>query len=87
MICRGETIVYKRENGYISFYWLCEITAYGYVFFDWYADPQRPMGFDYWEVTKEWFDAKVKEGVIEVYDCLPEEYLDIFTKQATELHE
>ena len=39
---------------------------------------------DFWEVKKAWFDSKVKDGTIEVYDSLPEKYMDVFERQAIE---
>ena len=84
MIQTGNTIVIKNENGSMGFYWLCDIRSDGYLFFDWYGNPHRATYADYWKVGKEWLESKVKDGTIEVYDSLPEQYMDIFTKQAIE---
>ena len=83
MINKGDTIVYHADHG-LMFYWLCDIVNGEYVFFDWYANPRRASLSDFWKVGKEWFEEKVKAGTIEVFDSLPEQYMDIFTKQAAE---
>ena len=84
MIQTGNTIVFKNENGSLGFYWLCDIRPNGYLFFNWYGNPRRATIADYWEVSKEWFESKVKDGAIEIYDSLPEKYMDIFEQQAIE---
>lgn len=83
MIQAGNTIVIKNENGTLGFYWLCENRPDGYLFFDWYGNPRRATFEDYWKVSKNWFESKVKDGTIEVYDSLPlDKYGDIFEQQA-----
>ena len=85
MIQRGNTIVYKKGNGALGFYWLCDVRQDEYIFYDWYGDPYRAISTDFWKMDKDWFDAKVQDGSIEVYDSLPlEKYGDIFEKQARE---
>ncbi len=87
MIHTGDTIVYKHSDPEMGmmFYWCCGIEEKEYIFFNWYGDPYRATSADYWRMTKEWFEAKVKEGTIEIYDCLPlDKYGDIFEAQAIE---
>lgn len=85
MIEQGNTIVYKNTDGSMMFYWLCLIDGNAYVFFNWYADPYKATSADYWRMSKAWFEDKVKEGVIEVYDSLPlDKYGVIFQQQAIE---
>ena len=84
MIQTGNTIVVKNDNGTWGFYWLCDIHRDGYVFFDWFANPRKASLADYWVITKDWFENKVKDGTIEVYESLPEEYMDVFEQQAKE---
>lgn len=84
MIQRGNTIVYKRENGALDFYWLVDVRPVSYLFFDWYGNINRMQPKDFWEVKKAWFDSKVKDGTIEVFDSLPEKYMDVFERQAIE---
>ena len=84
MIQTGNTIVFKNGNGKLDFYWLCEIRTNEYLFFNWYGNPRRAESTDFWKIGKEWFDAKVKDGTIEIYDSLPEKYMDIFEQQAIE---
>ena len=85
MIQTGNTIVLKKENGSLGFFWLCDTQLDGYLFFDWYANPHKATYADFWKVGKEWFDAKVKDGTIEIYDALPlDKYGDIFEAQAIE---
>ena len=83
MINKGDTIVYHADHG-LMFYWLCDIRPDGYVFFNWYADPYRATSTDFWKMSKEWFEEKVKADKIEVFDSLPEKYMDIFSQQAAE---
>ena len=83
MIQKGNTVVFKNDNGSLGFYWLCDIRPDGYVFFDWYGNPRRASASDFCKMSKEWFDSKVKDGTIEVYDFLPLDiYGDIFERQA-----
>ena len=85
MIQRGNTIVFKREDGAMDFYWLVDVRPKGYVFFDWYGNINRMQSKDFWEMSKDWFNDRLAEGTIEVYDSLPlEKYGDIFEKQAIE---
>ena len=84
MIEAGNTIVYRREDGSLGFFWLCDVHPNGYVFFDWLANPHRASLADYWVMTKDWFESKFTDGTIEVYDSLPEEYMDVFVQQAKE---
>ena len=85
MIQRGNTIVFKREDGAIDFYWLVDVRPKGYVFFDWYGNINRMQSKDFWEMSKDWFNDRLAEGTIEVYDSLPlDKYGDIFEKQAIE---
>jgi hypothetical protein len=35
-------------------------------------------------MSKDWFNDRLAEGTIEVYDSLPEKYMDVFEKQAIE---
>ena len=84
MIQIGNTIVFKNENGYLGFFWLCDIRPDGYVFFDWYGNPRKVTHTDFWKMSVDWFNARLAEGIIEVYDSLPEKYMDIFEKQAIE---
>ena len=85
MIETGNTIVYRDENGSLSFYWLCSFRHDGYVFFSWLGDPRRATKSDYWVMTKDWFESKVKEGAVEVYESLPlDKYGDVFMALTTE---
>ena len=85
MIEIGNTIVYRNENGSLNFYWLCTSRPEGYVFFPWLGDIRRATISDYWVMTKEWFESKVKDGTIEVYESLPvEEYGDVIEAMAAE---
>jgi len=84
MIHAGNTIVYKNGNGSLDFYWLVDIRPSGYIFFDWYANPRKATFADYWEVNTKRFESLVKDGTIEIYDSLPEQYMDIFERQAIE---
>lgn len=84
MIETGNTIVVKSDDGTLKFYWLCDTCPDGYVFFDWFANPHRASLADYWVMTKDWFESKVMNGAIEVYESLPEEYMDVFEQQAKE---
>ena len=84
MIQRGNTIVYKNGNGSMDFYWLVDIRPSNYIFFDWYANPRKANAEDYWVVSTKRFESLVKDGTIEVFDSLPEKYLDIFEQQAIE---
>lgn len=85
MIKTGNTIVYKNENGALGFYWLCDIVPSGYVFFDWYGDVRNADSTDFWKMSSDWFNARVQEGIIEVYEELPlDKYGEIFEKQAIE---
>lgn len=85
MIHRGNTIVYKRENGAMDFFWLVDIRPKGYVFFNWYGNINRMQPKDIWEMSEDWFNDRLAEGTIEVYDSLPlDKYGDIFERQAIE---
>ena len=85
MIQTGNTIVFKNENGTLGFYWLCDIRPDGYVFFDWYGNPRRATAADFWKMSKDWFNDRLADRTIEVYDSLPlDRYGDIFEKQAIE---
>ena len=85
MIRPGDTIVYRSENGSLNFYWLCTSRPEGYVFFPWLGDIRRASITDFWVMTKDWFESKVKDGAIEVYHDLPlDRYGDAFEKQAQE---
>ena len=85
MIKTGNTIVIKNDNGTIGFYWLCDILPEGYVFFNWYGNPRRAIAADFWKMNKDWFNDRLGDGTIEVYDSLPlDKYGDIFEKQAIE---
>ena len=67
------------------FYWLCDIQGDALVFFSWYANPRKASPNDFWRVPTKWFDEKVEEGTLEVYETLPlDKYGDIFEKQAIE---
>ena len=84
MIKKGDTIVYKTDIS-VMFYWLCDIQDEYLIFFNWYANPQSASIRDFWKMSKKWFDEKINEGKLEVYDSLPlEQYGDIFEKQAIE---
>lgn len=84
-IKQGNTIVFKNSDGSMMFYWLCIIEASEYVFFNWYGNPNKAVSTDFWRMTKAWFDDKLKQGIIEVYDCLPlDKYGDVFEAQAIE---
>lgn len=84
MIKKGNTIVYRGKNEQIGFYWLCDIIDTDYLFFDWYGNPKKPLDSDYWRIHQDWFQQKIEDGTIEVYDSLPlDKYGDIFEKQAT----
>lgn len=85
MIQKGATIVYKDKEDSIMFYWLCDQQVNDLIFFDWYANPRRATMADFWRVTREWFNKKVEEGSIEIYETLPlDKYGDIFERQAME---
>lgn len=84
MIKTGNTIVYKNGNGSLDFYWLVDIRPSNLVFFDWYSNPRKATAEDYWVVSTKRFESLVKDGTIEVFDSLPEKYLDIFEQQAIE---
>ncbi len=85
MIERGQTIVYKVSEDHLMFYWLCDIKETEYIFFNWYGNPEKEMPTDFWRMSKKWFNDKINDGKIEIYDSLPlEQYGDIFTKQANE---
>lgn len=84
MIHTGDTIVYHAEHG-LMFYWLCEIRTDGYLFFNWFGDPFMASISDFWRMSKKWFESKVKEGTIEIFDSFPKDkYGDIFEQQAIE---
>ena len=84
-IKQGNTIVFKNSDGSMMFYWLCVIEPKEYVFFNWYANPNKALSTDFWRMTKTWFDDKLKQGIIEVYDSLPlDRYGDVFEAQAIE---
>ena len=82
MIQRGNTIVFKREDGAMDFYWLVDVRSKEYIFFNWYGNINRMQPQDFWEMSKDWFNDRLAEGTIEVYDSLPEKYMDVFEKQA-----
>ena len=85
MIQTGNTIVYKRENGSIGFWWVCDIRTDGYILFNWYGNPHRAESTDFWKISKEWFNESLESGTVEVYESLPlDKYGDIFEAQAKE---
>lgn len=85
MIQTGNTIVYKHENGSLSFYWLCDIVPSGYVFFNWYGNIRNAASTDFWKIGFDWFNEQIQAGKIEVYESLPlDKYGDIFERQAIE---
>ena len=85
MIQIGNTIVHKRADGSMGFYWLCDIRPDGYVFFDWYGNPRRAVSTDFWKVSEDWLKQNLAEGTVEVFDSLPlEKYGDVFEQQAVE---
>jgi len=84
MIKKGDTIVYKTDIS-MMFYWLCDIQDGYMIFFNWYADPYRATSTDFWKVSERFFNEKVEQGKLEIYDSLPlDKYGDIFEKQARE---
>lgn len=84
MIQKGNTIVYKAEHA-TMFYWLCDIQGDALIFFNWYANPYKATISDFWKVSNKWFNEKVDEGSMEVYESLPlDKYGDIFEAQAIE---
>jgi len=84
MIQRGNTIVFKREDGAIDFYWLVDVRSQEYIFFNWYGNINRMQPQDFWRMSKDWFNAQLNDGNIEVYESLPEKYMDVFERQAIE---
>lgn len=85
MIEAGNTIVYRDVNGTLKFYWLCSFLPEGYLFFSWFGNIHHATADDYWVMTREWFESKVKAGTIEVYPDLPlDRYGETFNKQAME---
>lgn len=85
MIQRGNTIVFKHEDGAMDFYWLVDVRPKTFVFFDWYGNINRMQPKDFWEMSKDWFNERLADRTIEVYDSLPlDKYGDIFEKQAIE---
>ena len=84
MIQRGNTIVYKHEDGSMDFYWLVDTRSDSYVFFNWYGSINRMQPKDFWEMKKSWLDAQLAKGALEVFESLPEKYMDIFERQAIE---
>ncbi len=85
MIEAGNTIVVKYGNGTLGFYWLCTSVLNDYVFFSWFGNPRRATASDYWRISRGWFNDRVADGTIEVFDSLPlDKYGDEFEKQATE---
>lgn len=81
-IKQGDTIVYKHEDGSMMFYWLCDTYCGNYVFFSWYGDVEHAASTDFWRMSREWLETKVKEGKIEIYDSLPmDKYGNIFNQQ------
>ena len=84
MIQRGNTIVFKREDGAMDFYWLVDVRSKEYIFFNWYGNINRMQPQDFWRMSKDWFNARLNDGSIEVYESLPEKYMDVFEKQAIE---
>ena len=84
MIQKGNTIVFKREDGKMDFYWLVEVRSKEYIFFNWYGDIKRMQPQDFWRMSMDWFNARLNDGSIEVYESLPEKYMDVFERQAIE---
>ena len=84
MIQRGNTIVFKREDGAMDFYWLVDVRSQEYIFFNWYGNINRMQPQDFWRMSKDWFNARLNDGSIEVYESLPEKYMDVFENQAIE---
>ena len=84
MIQRGNTIVFKREDGAMDFYWLVDVRSKEYIFFNWYGNINRMQPQDFWRMSKDWFNARLNDGSIEIYESLPEKYMDVFEKQAIE---
>lgn len=84
MIQRGNTIVFKRDNGAMDFYWLVDVRSQEYIFFNWYGNINRMQPQDFWRMSKDWFNARLNDGSIEVYESLPEKYMDVFENQAIE---
>ena len=85
MIKKGDTIVYKHDDEEMGmmFYWLVDILPDGYVFIDWYANPRKALSTDFWKISSEWFNKRLEEGKIEIYDSLPlDKYGDVFERQA-----
>lgn len=83
MISKGQTIVYKVSESHYMFYWLCDIQDEYLVFFNWYGNPYKATSTDFWKISNKWFNEKLEEGKLEVYDSLPlEKYGDIFEQQA-----
>lgn len=81
MIQNGNTVVIRDENGSLNFYWICDIRPNEYVLFDWFGDLRRATLADFRVISKKRF-AEGKGVSIEVYDSLPEKYLDVFEQQA-----
>jgi len=84
MIQRGNTIVFKREDGAMDFYWLVDVRSKEYIFFNWYGNINKMQPQDFWRMSKDWFNARLNDGSIEIYESLPEKYMDVFEKQAIE---
>ncbi len=84
MIQRGNTIVFKRDNGAMDFYWLVDVCSQEYIFFNWYGNINMMQPQDFWRMSKDWFNARLNDGSIEVYESLPEKYMDVFENQAIE---
>lgn len=69
----------------MDFYWLVDVRSKEYICFNWYGNINRMQPQDFWRMSKDWFNARLNDGTIEVYDSLPlDKYGDIFEKQAIE---
>lgn len=69
----------------MDFYWLVDVRSKEYIFFNWYGNINRMQPQDFWRMSKDWFNARLNDGTIEVYDSLPlDKYGDIFEKPAIE---
>ena len=68
----------------MDFYWLVDVRSQEYVFFNWDGNINRMQPQDFWRMSKDWFNARLNDGSIEVYESLPEKYMDVFENQAIE---
>ena len=85
MIQLGNTIVIKKKNGTLDFYWLCDNCPDAYIFFNWLGNLRHPSSSDYLRISKGWFNVRLADGTIEVFDSLPlDKYGEIFEAQAKE---